>query len=1260
MIRYLVVPFSPLLTVAGRPWRTAALGLGLGLLAGPAFAQAPTLYGLGTLSQTVPNGNPFFPAGAPAGTQGLLAINPATGGPSTLAIKITGVAAGQVLVGMDYRPNTGQLYALGYDASDAARAAGGNARLYLLDPASGAATAVGAAAISLDLGGAATRVGFDFNPTVDRIRVEGGNRANYRLNPNTGGVAFTDGTLKYAAPNDALAPVIGAVAYVNSYAGSTSTALYALDAPGTGTGLLDPKTPNDGFLSVQDPPNDGTLTSPKTVTLGGNPFGDPVAVNVDAYYNATSGLNEAYLTEVTSPNASGVSSSNLYSLNLSSGAATKLGNIIPASATTPFDIRDIAAAIAAPAQPALTGQLLYAVAAGNLISFDSGNPGVVRSAVNFGAGLAAGQAVVGLDFRPATGQLYALGYNAGLTAGNANLYTVDLTTGALATVGPAALSLALGAATDRVGVDFNPTVDRLRVVSTNRANYRLNPNDGSLTATDGNLPAGPLVSGAAYTNSSSNANSTALYDYDAAAGQLYLQNPPNSGGLVAVGGASGLSSTDGADFDIFNPRGTAANTAFLALAPGGAPGAPSFDNLYTVDLASGAAASAGRIGLGSNVAGLAAFIATGTGLTWNGTAGTDWATAANWTPARVPTNVDDVTIPGGTPNQPAVSGNQAARYVTLGSGTFLSFLFFHDGSVLTVGGNFTNNGGTLVGQGSSTVALAGTAAQVIGGTSISEFQNLSVGPAGASLNPSVGPAGSRAGGVRRLLQLTGNLTVTGQVFTLLSDANNSAHVVNSPGTVVGPVTVQRYIDGSLNGGFGYRHYASPVQPRTGTISEHGTVTDLATSGFTPVVNPAYNTAAVPGAVTPFPTVYGYDETRVTTSGNPSPQDFDKGFFSPGALSDALVPGQGYAVNIPASQTVDFVGVLNNGDVPRPGLTRGAQGESGWQLLGNPYPSPISWTNTYNNGATGLDNAVYVVKSTGPYAGGYASYVNGVGANGGTDQIAAMQGFFVRVAAAGTPGALTFTNAGRLTAYANPAFQRGNAGTAPLVRLALRTAAGRTDEAVVYFDDAATPGFDAALDAYKLNPASAALALATEGAGTAGLAIDARPALGKADALVPLRVLAPAGSYTLAAAELLRLPTGVRAYLRDALTGAVTDLARQPSYGFAVAAGAPASGRFSLLFTTQSVLATAPAALVQQVNVFPNPARGTVSVGLPAALARQATEVVLVNALGQTVLRATLPAGPAARALSLPGVARGVYTLRLLTSEGTVNKCLIVE
>jgi endo-1,4-beta-xylanase len=654
----------------------------------------------------------------------------------------------------------------------------------------------------------------------------------------------------------------------------------------------------------------------------------------------------------------------------------------------------------------------------------------------------------------------------------------------------------------------------------------------------------------------------------------------------------------------------------------------------------------------SALAWLRSYVAsTYTGPMWTGTTSATWNTGSNWisgsnTPTNsavssasintVPAATDDVFFPGYATNQPSVSGTQAIRNVTLGTGSSLTTTA---GSTLSMSGNLTNNGGTLPGSG--TVALAGTSAQSIGGTATSTFPNLTVGA--ATTASFAAPAQ-----VRQLLTLNSNLTTNSQPFTLLSDATGTAMVVNSGGSVVGNATVQRYIDPTANPGLGYRHYSSPVASTT--------VADLATAGFAPVVNPAYNT--VGNTVTPFPTVFRYNPTRLTASAAATTSAFDYGWESPTALSDALTPGQGYTVNLNGSQLVDFVGTLNNGNLSRTGLVRSSLADAGWQFLGNPYPSPLNWDLVNTNG---LDAAVYVFRSSGPYAGTYASYVpGGASTNGGTNLLASMQGFFVRTSSAATPGAINFTNAARATTYASPVFQRST--TDPLVRLDLRAATGPADEAVVYFTNNATPGFDATADAYKLTAGNTPI-LAAELSATDLLSINALPALGTADVTVPLRVSTPqTGRYTLSATELLNLPAGRYAYLRDAQTGTMFDLSQPTGYAVNLAAGNAATGRFSLVITANRVLATAPASISQQVAVYPNPAQGgNVSLSLPASLSQHSVEVSLLNALGQTVLRQTLAASAdLVRPLALPGLAQGIYTVRLQTAAGTISKRLTIN
>ncbi|SFQ50730.1 DUF4394 domain-containing protein [Hymenobacter arizonensis] len=1216
--------------------------LGAALVLGGSAAQAQTtIYGLGTVSQAIPTSNAFFP-GAAVGDQAIVAIDRALSTIGPVATPISGVAAGQRLVGMDYRPNTGELYALGYNATN------GEARLYRLNPTTGVSTAVGTGPVTLALGGPTERIGFDFNPTVDRIRVVSSNNANYRLNPNTGGVAAQDGALAYRTAGDANLgkdPLVSAVAYTNSYIGSTSTTLYDIDTR---------PTVGPGILATQIPPNDGSLNTVGALTLDGSPIDPEAILSVDIFFTGTA--NEAYVMEVTKPGAAGTSASNLYNLNLTTGAATVRRPIIQAAVApfttgAPFDIRDIAIPTPAPTTPNLVGQLVYAVAAGNLISFDSNVPGNIRSAVNFGAGLAAGQTVVGIDYRPANAQMYALGYDASLSANNARIYTVNVSTGALTPVGSGPITLELGGPTERIGFDFNPTVDRIRVVSTNTANYRLNPVDGSITAKDGNLDR-TGISAAAYTsNQTANNNGlTVLAYYNSITNTLYKSPNPNTGAMDAVA-PSGLSaSAEGADLDIYSQPGTVNNTAFLAVAPNGTT---TNDRLYNLNLDNGSVLDIGQIGRGTNVTGIAVVIQTATVLTWNGSVSSDWGTAANWTPSVVPTNINDTVIPGGTPNQPTVTTNQITRALTLEAGAQLTLV-----GTLIVRGNFTNNSGSSATAcsgitGPGIFETTGTNAQTFSGTALTCFTNLTVGGATVNLLSNAS--------VQRALVLTGSLQKDANAtLTLLSNSTGTAYVVNGQnglavvtgiGSPNAPVVVQRYI-APTNPGLGYRHYSAPVA--------NTTVADLAVPGvFAPVVNPAYNT--VGNTVTPFPNVFGYEESRVNptvVSGTPSSSpEFDKGFFSPASTADAMVVTRGYTVNVPAQANVDFVGNLNNGNYNASGLTRGSQAQSGWHLRGNPYPAPLDWNAV---GRNGLEDGLYVFKSSGQYTGSYASYINRVGVNGGTNVLPVAQGFFVRTAA-GQTGSINFTNAARLTSE-NAPFERGTADARPQLTLSLAGTSART-QALAYFEPGATAGFDAAFDAHAL-PAPNGLTLAFETAAAEPLAISGLPALTGADLTLPLRVAArTAGTYALTVDQVRNLPANYRAYLRDALTGTDTELTAATAVNLELAANAAAGGRYAVLFTTQArVLGTAPAALARLASVYPNPARGMATLLVPAALrGTQATAVTVVDNLGRVVLRRTLGAG-ATETVELPlaGLAPGVYAVLARTAHGLVAKRLVIE
>lgn len=255
------------------------------------------------------------------------------------------------------------------------------------------------------------------------------------------------------------------------------------------------------------------------------------------------------------------------------------------------------AALAAPAVRAQ--QTAYAIANGGttLITFQTNNPGGAVAVGDFTLGGVA-TFLDGIDFRPANSQLY--GY---LDATN-TLYQVNLATAALTPVATSGGASATN--TNLLGLDFNPTIDRLRVVTDSGQNLVYNPNtSGAATVATAlfypagdpgaSAPLGPRVIENAYTNNITGAFATTT-QYAIDYGRDTLLTLANNAGTLTTIGALGLDINDAAPFvgfDIFTALG-GLNTAYALLdtTPGLAPG------LYTINLTTGAATATGAVGGG--------------------------------------------------------------------------------------------------------------------------------------------------------------------------------------------------------------------------------------------------------------------------------------------------------------------------------------------------------------------------------------------------------------------------------------------------------------------------------------------------------------------------------------------------------------------------------------------------------------------------------------------------------------------------------------
>ncbi|HVE40725.1 MAG TPA: DUF4394 domain-containing protein [Planctomycetota bacterium] len=217
-----------------------------------------------------------------------------------------------------------------------------------------------------------------------------------------------------------------------------------------------------------------------------------------------------------------------------------------------------------------------------LINVSTTAPSTVISAVALG-GLQPGESILAIDYRPADGHLYGLG-------STSRLYQIFPVSGACLQIGAAGAFTLSGTA---FGFDFNPTVDRIRVVSDTGQNLRLNPDTGAIAGTDTPLNGGATAAVAvAYSNNVAGAATTTLYDIDSGTDSLYIQNPPNTGTLTLVG-ALGVDTFNSVGFDI-----SASGTAYASLSVAG------FPELYTINLTTGAATLVGPLGLGALIRGM--------------------------------------------------------------------------------------------------------------------------------------------------------------------------------------------------------------------------------------------------------------------------------------------------------------------------------------------------------------------------------------------------------------------------------------------------------------------------------------------------------------------------------------------------------------------------------------------------------------------------------------------------------------------------------
>lgn len=514
---------------------------------------------------------------------------------------------------------------------------------------------------------------------------------------------------------------------------------------------------------------------------------------------------------------------------------------------------------------------------------------------------------------------------------------------------------------------------------------------------------------------------------------------------------------------------------------------------------------------------------------WTGDSDINWNNPANWT-CNVPTLEDDALIPTGLTNYPVlqVGNTGTVNNLTIQQGASLTII----DKIIEIAGTISNSGIFNCEQG--TIEMHGNSLQQIAAScfTLNTIKELIINnPNNVSLNGT--------------LKITGMVKVqSGDLFSnthliLLSDNESSAFIDGSGmGEIIGEVIMERY----LHSAYGYKFISSPFQSMT--VGQFADDVDLNSS---------------------FASFWEYDESNETT-----------GWESYTDPQSALEPGKGYALNfgtIGGEKTMTGTGIVNNGTIgPLPLYNNNKEYTRGFNLIGNPYPSPINWD------ASGwikenVDNAVYYfdASETDPYAGTYSSYVEGISSDGiASPIIPSQQGFFVHVNNDQVEGSLTFNNTIRVNDL-NPVFHKNSTQELPLIRLsaAFENTSSRPDYLVLYFKPEATASLDPFNDALKILNTDTRVPnlyyLTNESDKSSIKSLDETGDL----KIIPIGISASAkGRIKISKSDIIGLEE-FNIYLKDKSTGKITDLKASEGHSFDID-NAVIDDRFVLIFSREAL------------------------------------------------------------------------------------------
>ena len=644
----------------------------------------------------------------------------------------------------------------------------------------------------------------------------------------------------------------------------------------------------------------------------------------------------------------------------------------------------------------------------------------------------------------------------------------------------------------------------------------------------------------------------------------------------------------------------------------------------------------------------------------------EWELASNWSNG-VPVSTDDVLIPASPANgtrQPIITtDNQQVNALTIVSGADVTISGSISFEVLgELQGDGEINGGALdsillkgpVGIGNLDLGYVGFT-----GSSVQDVtQNLSFN----TLEIDNGQGVSMTGDVF----VSGTLKLTSGTLIL---APGSVLIANNQSVTAGDIQVSREINGST----GWRLLTAPLTSTYGDFLD-----SIFTQGYTGS-----------DSATGSPSILWYDETYVGTD--------NQRWRKPSNMTDATIPGRGlfvyvfgtiagepsYVNDLPVVLDIKGDQDLGTAGVFDFGVSYTALADTGWNLVGNPFPATIDW-DAGGWTRTNMDNTIYIWdESLNSGNGGYLTW-NGVTGSLGDGLITPFQGFWVKANAAGPQLKVNVSN----KTVGGVFYKVTNEPAVLVFRAELDTLESLTH---VLFRSGSSVQKDS-YDAYQLEaPTDTRLDLYTAGTDLRELIINALPAYFGIPLVIPLDLrgwiegMPLAGEATLSWPQLQNIPEGWVLMLEDRDTGTQMNLLMTDHYSFELVpknlarlAPSPPSGPTalppqmtrpasieSMRFIVRVDPGTAFPELPREyalINNYPNPFNPTTHICFDLPL-ESPVDLTIYNVRGQEVskplVRRQFPAGHHEVVWNGETNPSGVYVYRMALGGHTFTRKMLL-